>query len=203
MSATHILRSQIWTSAREALSLSHYLSFDMPQGYIRLYLACNKNRVFHFGFLLRETFSLDDLFDCYFEVEFGSRWDLLPSRRPHQNRLVTVKQIVLYNNVLCVIFEHRPNDSPLHVIFRPLRVIFKFPVVTAALLELPAPCRQILFRSPEEKTSDISLTPTVVNLPFLDTTFDKTCGFPGEGPQSKKQCSRMELFIQFTLWNPR
>ena len=94
------------------------LSFFRHVARLHSFVSCNKNRGFHFDFLLRETFPLGALFDCFFEVELGSQWDLLPSPGSHQNRLVTTEQIVLHNIILCVIFEHRHNGRPLHAIGR-------------------------------------------------------------------------------------
>ena len=122
----------------------------------------------------------------------------------HKNRQVNTFQTLCFGIELCVIFDFGAGARPLHANFRPLSAVFKNILVTVLKHELLS---AIFFVFLEFGVSIIAFGS---GLCYLDSTFDKTRGFPGEGPsrprkrsKKKKQWSRMEPNFTIAEWNPR
>ena len=122
----------------------------------------------------------------------------------HKNRQVNTFLFRCFGIDLCVTFDFGVRAHPLHANFRPLSAVFKTISVTVLNSEL---LRTFFFVS---RQFELSITVLGSGRCYVDSTFDKTRGFPGEGPiqprkrsKKKKQWSSMEPNFTTAVWNPR
>ena len=111
----------------------------------------------------------------------------------HKNWQVNTFFTQCFGNDLCVTFDFGSGARPLHANFRPLSAVFKTILVTVLNCELSSAS------FPEFPWFEISFIVRGSGLCYLDSTFDKTCGFPGEGPvQPRKRSKRKNSGV---AWN--